>query len=292
MQTLAPGVMEFQPQFALWSDNASKRRWVKLPEGAQVDTSNMDYWVYPVGTQLFKEFTRDNVRVETRLLQKIDDRNWFMRAFEWNTAQTDAEARAEGVLNASETDHDIPSQEQCENCHDKMPDVALGFTAIQLSHAGDGLTIDQLIAEGRLTDPPPQPLVVPGTPEEQAALGYLHANCGNCHQPRSFLTNTVNMHMWLPTSALAGPVTDTPTVQTTVNVETVMTFSDLGAAGAGGQAAYDLRIVPGDADSSVLYRRMASRETGVVMPPVGTELRDDVASQVIFNWINAMPPSQ
>ena len=93
MTTLAEGVLPFEPQYALWSDSAAKKRWVKLPPGSQIDTSEMDYWVYPVGTKLFKEFTRDDVRVETRLLEKVGEGDWFMRAFQWNEAQTDAEAR-------------------------------------------------------------------------------------------------------------------------------------------------------------------------------------------------------
>ncbi len=54
----------FEPQFPLWTDGAKKRRWLLLPEGAQVDTSDPNAWVFPVGTQLFKEFTRDSIRLE------------------------------------------------------------------------------------------------------------------------------------------------------------------------------------------------------------------------------------
>src|SRR5580765_5729716 len=41
---LAAGVVAFQPQFALWSDGATKKRWVKLPAGAKIDTTDMDFW--------------------------------------------------------------------------------------------------------------------------------------------------------------------------------------------------------------------------------------------------------
>src|SRR5688500_13196261 len=60
--TLAPGVRAFRLQFELWSDGAAKRRWVALPEGGRIDTSDMDAWRFPVGTRLWKEFTRDGVR--------------------------------------------------------------------------------------------------------------------------------------------------------------------------------------------------------------------------------------
>src|SRR5262245_59299053 len=69
-EDIAPDVHFFRPRFELWSDGALKRRFIWLPPGAQVDTSDMDSWQLPVGTKLWKEFTRDDVRVETRLLQR------------------------------------------------------------------------------------------------------------------------------------------------------------------------------------------------------------------------------
>ena len=70
-ESLAPGVMAYAPRFQLWSDGAEKRRWLWLPPGTRIDTSDMDSWVFPVGTKFWKEFTRDGVRVETRLLEKL-----------------------------------------------------------------------------------------------------------------------------------------------------------------------------------------------------------------------------
>lgn len=288
MSTLAEGVLPFEPEYALWSDTAAKQRWIKLPAGSQIDTSEMDYWVYPVGTKLFKEFVRDGVRIETRLLQKIDEGEWFMRAFQWNEAQTDAEARPDGVFDASGTEHDIPSENQCINCHDKMPDIALGFTALQLSHDRDGATLQQLIDEDRVSDPPAAPFTIPGTDSERAALGYLHANCGNCHQPRSFVANMVDMYLWLPTDALTD-IANTPTVLTSVGQRAAQTYFP-GGDGAGGEASFDTRIVAGDPDSSIMYLRMTTRETGLAMPPVGSEMIDEDGAEIVRQWISELSP--
>lgn len=288
MTTLAEGVMPFEPQFILWSDGATKRRWIKLPPGKQIDTSDMDYWVYPVGTKLFKEFTRDGVRVETRLLQKISEFDWFKVAFQWNEKQTDAEARPNGVFDASGTEHDIPSENQCVNCHDKMADISLGFTAVQLSHESDGVTLQKLIDQKLLTDPPAAPFVLPGNETEQKALGYLHVNCGNCHQPKSFVSNTVDMQFWLPTGSLDS-VDETPTLLTTVGRRASQVYFEGGAGGEGGQASFDTRIVAGDPDNSIVYLRMTTRETGQGMPPVGTELVDETGSATIRQWISELP---
>lgn len=286
MTTLAEGVLPFEPKYALWSDTAAKQRWVKLPPGSQIDTSEMDYWVYPIGTKLFKEFVRDGVRVETRLLQKIDEDEWFLSAFQWNEEQTDAEARPDGVFDASGTEHDIPSKNQCINCHDKMPDIALGFSALQLSHDGEGVTLQQLIDDGRLSEPPTAPFSIPGTETERAALGYLHANCGNCHQPRSFVSNMVDMYLWLPTGDLTD-VANTPSVLTTVDRSATQPYLDE-SDGSAGAASFDKRIVAGDPESSIVYLRMATRETGQAMPPVGTELIDDDGSEAVRQWIADM----
>ena len=46
------GTVAFTPQYALWSDAADKRRWLRLPAGQAIDASNADAWVFPIGTQL------------------------------------------------------------------------------------------------------------------------------------------------------------------------------------------------------------------------------------------------
>src|SRR4051812_10459345 len=43
---LALGVAPYTPRFSLWSDGSEKQRWLLLPEGAQIDTSNMDDWAF------------------------------------------------------------------------------------------------------------------------------------------------------------------------------------------------------------------------------------------------------
>src|SRR5205814_165387 len=78
-RTLAPRVIEYTPRYELWSDGATKRRFLLLPAGAKIDTSDMDNWAFPVGTKLWKEFRRDGFLVETRLLQKVYDNpgGWY-----------------------------------------------------------------------------------------------------------------------------------------------------------------------------------------------------------------------
>src|ERR1043166_3968535 len=81
-------VVEYAPAFALWSDGAEKKRSISLPDGAVIDTRDMDDWRFPQGTKLWKQFVRDDVRVETRLLLKTGDGNgddaWAAGAYLWD----------------------------------------------------------------------------------------------------------------------------------------------------------------------------------------------------------------
>src|SRR3954463_10639429 len=45
--TLASGVRAYRPAFELWSDGATKRRWIWLPTQARIDTNDMDNWSFP-----------------------------------------------------------------------------------------------------------------------------------------------------------------------------------------------------------------------------------------------------
>jgi hypothetical protein len=281
MVTLAPGVRPFTPGHQLWSDDATKHRWIYLPEDTQIDTSKMDYWQYPPGTRLYKEFSQDGVRIETRLLHRQDNGAWWRVAYQWREDQTEADAVPDGVMNAAGTDHDIPSSEDCGTCHLRMPDKVLGFSAVQLAHESadaDEWTLDRLVAEGRLTDAPPA-IQIPGDATEQAALGYLHANCGHCHNPKSSVSSRVAIGLWLETGLL-GSVAETRTYTSTVG-KTI----DLAEGAAPGAT---LIVDPGSPDTSALFVRVSSRGEEYAMPPLGTEVVDPDGVQAIEDWIQGL----
>ena len=51
-----------------------------------------------------------------------------------------------------------------------------------------------------------------------------------------------------------------------------------------------VRIVPGDAARSVLLHRVSSRDPVAQMPPLGTQLVDEAAVQLIATWIDQLAP--
>lgn len=277
---LGDGVRPFQPKYVLWSDGATKRRWMYLPPGERIDTSDMDYWVYPVGTKIWKEFTVDGVRVETRMQYKSgpNKSDWVMIAYQWRDDLSDAEAVPDGVPDAKGTLHDIPSVSDCQFCHGNMKDSLLGVTAIQLSHSLSGVTITDLIAEGRLSNPPAGPFTIPGDSTAEAALGYLHANCGTCHNPESAVYYTTPLRLWESTSALDS-------------VETTTAY--LTAVGQHNNALPQYHIIePGYPDLSEMILRMSARGIGYPsqMPPVATEIVDTAGVAKVRAWIESLPP--
>jgi hypothetical protein len=277
-EVVAADVMEFEPEYELWSDGADKRRWVYLPPGSQIDTSDMDNWVYPVGTKMWKEFSRDGTRVETRLLYKTgpDKFDWFMVAYAWNQAQDEAVAEPQGADDVLGTGHDIPSRSDCRQCHNKMADIALGFIATQLDHDLGGLDLATLVADGWLTAPPAGSAPyfdLPGTPAEVAALGYLNANCGGCHQQGSPTMDNVPLELRLYVDDLAA-VENTAAYRTAVDVTSTLD-------------APTKIVDPGSPSTSSLHQRMNDRDA-IAMPPVGSELVDDTGLATIEAWITAL----
>ncbi|HTM45205.1 MAG TPA: hypothetical protein VL137_09645 [Polyangiaceae bacterium] len=289
MTQLAAGVMEYTPQFVLWSDGADKKRYMLLPPGTMIDTTDMDHWKYPVGTKVWKEFTSQNKRIETRLLWKKDDTTWFMGSYAWSEDLTMATlVPKKGQMDALGTTHDIPSTHDCGNCHQGQKDKVLGFTAIQLSHDGSVTNLKTLKMANLLSAPPTEDaFVVPGTAQEKAVLGLFHANCGTCHNPDGAgYDRNPTMRMLLLVGQL-GSVQQTDAYATTVGVAN---FQDLTTLN--GFAGITQRIEPGHPEQSAVYLRMHQRdpEQLISMPPIGTEEVDTTGSQLISDWITALPP--
>ncbi len=297
-QVLAEGVMSFSPQYPLWSDAVSKERFVYLPPGQTIDVRDPDAWVFPVGTRFWKHFqTEDGRRLETRVLEKTADvkgePGWAFETYVWNEAGDDVTRVTEGLRDVLGTQHDIPEEDDCAECHsggdndweaslgqDELLDLALGFGAIQLNHGGSDTTLESLTSDGWLSGSVSvADAVIPGDATARAALGYLHANCGSCHgggKPAKRLTMSVPVG--------TPRVEDTPTYQGNVDEAT-----DLNDRARGLEEMPTTRIVPGDPDNSALVWRMKQR-TGddAPMPPLATDVVDEQGVEAVVAWIESL----
>lgn len=280
------GIWTYTPRWPLFTDGASKKRWIALPPGGKIDSSDMNYWKFPVGTKLWKEFTRDGIRVETRYMLKTGplDTDWFFMAYGWNASQDATVAKPSGELNANGTMHDIPGRSLCRQCHDREPGRVLGFAALQLDVPATGSDIDltEVLAENLLTVAPTgagaTKFPLPGTAREQDALGYMHANCGHCHNPKSDVHAARPIELMMQTDRL-DTLANTPTYATAVNVD--------GAPING----VTMLIKPGDTDGtqSLVMIRMKTAVGAYKMPLLGTETVDQAAVTTLQTWIANIP---
>jgi mono/diheme cytochrome c family protein len=270
--TIATSARAYTPQGVLWADGATKNRWVYLPPGKQIDTADMDHWIYPAGTKIWKEFSIEGVRIETRLIEKMSDTegDWSLVAYQWKKDQSDAIAVPNGVPDAAPnaddagTTHDIPASADCQRCHGGLPDDVLGFTAVQLSHTGSGVTLQKLTDEQELTKPPAAPLVVPGDPVARTALLYLHANCGQCHNERTLVGQNTGVRFFLRAKAL-GSVDATDSYHT---------------------AEAELATPSLPAETRMILR-MGLRGAGQ-MPPLATKDVDETGVHDVLAWLRAV----
>ena len=289
--TFSPDVFEYVPRFELWADTATKRRWIYFPPGATIDTSDMDYWKFPVGTKLWKEFTRDGVRVETRYIVKtmpndLEFGAWHYATYQWNAAQNATTlVDVAGVQNANGTEHDIPSRQNCRECHEEFSSRVLGFGAIMLDFDSTKLDLEDLISTNKLSAPPTGGAAnarypLPGGSVAATALGYMHANCGHCHNPtaNNFFHTPTDMRLRVGTLA---SVASTPPYTTMAGKNGMTYVNDQGMT-------YTKLIDLATTDDSILVQRMLSMMPMKRMPQKGSEMLDTAALAAIRAWIDSL----
>ena len=265
-KTLASRFTEFTPANILWSDGAEKHRWISIPDGGVIDSSDMDHWKLPVGTQLFKEFDLDGKKLETRVVWHVSDtgnreQDYLLGAYVWNDDESEATYAPDGANDLRGTDHDAPAHDTCWKCHVGDQGHVLGFSALQL---GD-------TSAWPLSNPASGTYVAPN-----AALGYFHANCGHCPTPGG--SAWVDSQMVLRLS-----VTETDPLQTQIYMTTVgvplQQWTNHG---------YTYRIVAGNPDMSAIAYRISQRLPNMQMPPLATEYVDPVGGTLITSWISSL----
>jgi hypothetical protein len=277
-KTIDPRLRSYEPRFVLWADGLGKRRFLDLPAGQKIDTSDMDHWSFPVGTRFWKEFGKpDGTPLETRLISKTGPSSWEMGAYVWRDDGKDADYTTDGAPNVRGTDHDVPSADECLRCHVGEPGRFLGFSAIQL---GD-TEVKALVDANLLTQPPPngQSFNLPWDDATNAALGLFHGNCGNCHNDFGSASIATTMRLKLSVADLAfEDRTQSTPWKSIVGVDTdsYMPLSGF------------LRIKPHDGAHSAILIRMSSRDVGVQMPPIASKHVDTVGVAAVQAWINSL----
>ena len=297
LHRVRPDVQPFTPQFALWSDGAAKRRWIYLPAGQRIDASDPDNWRFPAGTRLWKEFGFGHRRVETRYMELGADMQWRYATYVWATDGQDAvlaPERGAVALSVPEAPGGrvaIPSRQDCLVCHENGNTPALGFGALQLSVApasvaargpapeADRLDLPRLLHSGRLHNALPAwfqrgPDIDAASPTERAVLGYLHANCGHCHNDTGPLAS---LDLALAQSASPAGSSAARTLATLLRVRSRYTIPST--------EPITQRIAPGNPAASTLLHRLRSTNPSARMPPLGVSRIDNDAAALVEDWI-------
>jgi hypothetical protein len=286
-------VMPYTPGVTLWSDGADKKRYLQLPKGAQIDTSDMDTWKFPPGTKAWKEFRFNGKLVETRFFWKQEDGNWFSGTYIWDDTGKTATLNTSRQATILDTGYEIPTQKDCDKCHHGGADHLLGIEAVALSlPTAEGVTLAKLVAAGSLSAPPAKAtatLPEDSTGKAAAALGYLHANCGMpCHSTRG-LGEETKLVLRLRAAEVLGDAGGAPaSVAMTdlyrATVNQMPTTASVAQAFPG-----DNRITPGSHDNSLLWQ-LSHRRGKYQMPPLVSHKVDDVGTQKLADWIDALTP--
>ncbi|UUO07771.1 right-handed parallel beta-helix repeat-containing protein [Blastopirellula sp. J2-11] len=296
------GVIPYDLNTPLFSDYASKYRFIRLPKAASIDWRDDDVLDFPVGTVIAKTFAyptdmRDLDAGQTLLETRIQIRKetgWYGFAYIWNDEQNEAMlSLGGGEINASwihtngarrTNQYRVPNANECLNCHRNDREFTpLGPTARNLNrefaypHGGEN-QLSHWSARGWLSNAPPEarrPRLAdfqdPTGDIDRRARAYLEVNCAHCHNP----TGTAS------TSGLDLRSAQTDPFQYGVWKPPV-------AAGQGaGDRKYD--IVPGHPEASILMRRLESSQSAIQMPPIAHEIVHDEGVRIIRQWIEQHP---
>jgi hypothetical protein len=277
-RTLTSGLFTYVPRYPLWSDGSEKNRYLLLPPGTTIDTSDMDNWRFPVGTKMWKEFLVNGQRIETRFLHKEYDQpnGWWEIAYVWRADGSDAAAAPMGVEDPLGVVHRVPSQMDCDACHGNVSDVLIGVSAIQLSSANGNGPLTQLAQMGLLSNPPASEFQIPASGVTLEALGYLHGNCGHCHNDQWFLASQVRLRTQLAVNTVSAE--ESPVYRTGIDKLAVHNLPGVGK----------VIVVPGDPDHSQLLARMGHRDDGWEMPSRCTKLVDQAGMATVRDWIYSL----
>lgn len=298
-KTPVAALVPYEPSAELFSDGATKRRWLALPDGKTIGVATDGDFEFPPGSVLVKEFSIGGKRVETRFFVRGNEGEgrWDGYSYQWRADESDADLVGAGGTSISVAmdaqTWTFPSRAQCHQCHTRAAGSTLGPELAQLNHAieypATGRTanqLDTLWGVGMLDIPPdaPSATALPALANiadttarvEDRARAYLHANCANCHRPDGPTFTPIDLRF--QTSLRDAGICDQ-----------LPTIDDLASL----IPANPMIFAPGAPDRSVLWHRINTTDGSIRMPPIARSLTDSVATAVISEWItttSSCPP--
>ncbi len=305
----ATGLIPYQPNTPLWSDNAVKSRYLAVPNTGgpltpdqQITFLPTNSWTFPAGTVFIKNFdlvvnqTNASVpvrRLETRLLVRDINGTVYGVTYKWRPDNSEADLLTTSsneviqITNAAGVTAQTwyyPSPADCLTCHTPVANYVLGVNTRQLNgnltYAATGNTDNQLRTLNRLG------LFNPAFDEASITnFEYLsaltNATASLQQRARSYLdANCAQCHQPGGTGITFDARYDTPLAQQ--NLTNYPAAFNLG---------YDHACIVKAQDvwRSVLLYRINTNVAAIKMPTLARNLIDTNAVQVFADWINSLP---
>jgi uncharacterized repeat protein (TIGR03806 family) len=316
---LHPAIVGYSVNSPLWSDGASKERFIALPGMATIQHQDKGAWKFPEGAVLVKTFSLERQagdaasrrRIETRLLT-LQQNEWVGYSYRWNDEQTDAvlvgprgEDREWGIDDAAspggarrQTWH-YPSRAECMVCHSRAAGFVLGLHTLQMNgdHDYGPFRDNQLAALSRsgflqfgsrkrksANEGPFE--AMPKPPDEYPRLVDPYDPTADvAARARSYLhANCAQCHVQAGGGNSAIDLLYTNSAEKLRAIGVSPLHDKFGIAEA-------LLIAPGEPDRSVLLHRIATTGRGR-MPPLASSVTDERAVELFTAWIKQLPADQ
>ncbi len=292
-------VVPYDLNTPLFSDYASKYRFVWMPEGTAATYHEEEAFAFPVGAILSKTFaypatdsSSGERLIETRLLVNTES-GWVSLPYVWNAEQTDAILQIAGsTAHIGMTDasgqvqtirYNIPNTNECAQCHDLSKTLLpVGTKARQLNRDfaypdGTANQLDYWTKIGYLTGAPPSsaaPKLAVWNDSQSASMeararAYLDGNCAHCHRANGSAGYTAFLLDWKETDPRRLGYCKSPN-----------------SAGFSGNLAFD--VVPGKPDESILIYRMQSTRAKEMMPEIGRSTIHQEGLALIREWVASL----
>jgi len=271
--TPAPGLIPYAINAPLFSDEASKQRWiVATGEPYALEDGRLDF---DVGTVLLKHFEVMGTPVETRVMIRAS-MDWAFHTYVWDGTQ--ATLIPDGAKIDVGFEWSVPTLGACRHCHGAIARVLgpeLGQLDVDVCYDGGAARsqLEALAEWGALSSPESTvPALVDPTdstaPLEDRARSYLHVNCASCHQPGG----------WTPPNMTMDLRYGIPLTEAAICGVPIQFMGDI--------ANTELRLDPGNPWESHLYIRMRGGGLGK-MPQFGAFV-DPTGTALIGAWIHEM----
>jgi len=322
--TPAPGLIPYSVNAPLYSDNASKDRFIAIPGDGKIEYDVVVYpqpapgatpgWRFPDETVIVKTFSlemetgnpKSARRLETRILHQkampgtdeVGEQYWRGYTYVWNDAQTDAELLDAKGLDRQFTIADasapggkrtqtwrFPSRSECTLCHTVSAKYTLGLNTMQMNKDHDyGGVVANQLATLEHLGVLDRKL--PDVPEKLPKLADYHdASADLNERARSYLhANCAHCHRKWGGGNAEFQLLATQPLAESGTLNTKP-----------GQGLFDLKdprvIVPGEPDRSMVLFRMQKTGLGR-MPHIASTVIDEEAVKLVREWIKAMPATE